>query len=97
MFSWRINSCPAEPGYTNADSVDPDQLVSEEALYALYVMQYLNLHQQSELSNLIRNWCGILICSAGPGLRKISTGSFWLKKKVPYLKLWFCWLYELFS
>ena len=38
------------------NSVDPDQLASEEANWsgsALFVIQYVNLYQQSELSNLI--------------------------------------------
>ena len=44
---------PAEP---SANSVDPDHLASEEAnwyRYALFVIQYVNLYQQSGLSNLI--------------------------------------------
>ena len=39
-----------------ANSVDPDQLASEEANWfgsALFVIQYMNLYQQSWLSNLI--------------------------------------------
>ena len=40
----------------NPDSVDPDQLASEEANCsgsALFAIQYLNLYQQSGLNNLI--------------------------------------------
>ena len=43
--------CPAF-----ASSVDPDQLASEEANWsgsALFAIQYVNLYQQSRLSNLI--------------------------------------------
>ena len=43
--------CPAF-----ANSVDPDQLASEEANWsgsALFVIQYVNLYQQSGSSNLI--------------------------------------------
>ena len=43
--------CPAF-----ANSVDPDQLASSEANWsgsALFVIQYVNLYQQSGLSNLI--------------------------------------------
>ena len=39
-----------------ANSVDPDQLVSEEANWsgsALFAMKYVNLYQQSGSSNLI--------------------------------------------
>ena len=39
-----------------ASSVDPEQLASEEANWsgsALFVIQYVNLYQQSGLSNLI--------------------------------------------
>ena len=39
-----------------ANSVDPDQLASEEANwsgYALFAIKYMNLYQQSRLSNLI--------------------------------------------
>ena len=39
-----------------ANSVDPDQSASEEANWsesALYAMKYVNLYQQSGLSNLI--------------------------------------------
>ena len=42
------------PAYAN--SVDPDQLASEEANWsgsALFVIKYVNLHQQSVSSNLI--------------------------------------------
>ena len=47
----RINSSPAEPGYTlplQINSVDPDQLASEEANWsgsALFVTKYLSLYQ----------------------------------------------------
>ena len=53
-----IYPCPAEQGYTLpkiANSVDPDELASEEDNWtgsALFVIQYVNLCQQSELSNL---------------------------------------------
>ena len=43
--------CPAF-----ANSVDPDQLASEEANWsgsALFVIKYVNLYQQSGSSNLI--------------------------------------------
>ena len=39
-----------------ANSVDPDQLDSEEAnwsVFALFAIQYMNLYQQSGSSNLI--------------------------------------------
>ena len=55
-----VNPCPAEPGYTMypafANSVDPDQLASEEANWsgsALFVIKYLNLYEQLRSSNLI--------------------------------------------
>ena len=49
--SWYdFNPCPAEPGYTNvpcfANSVDPDQLASEEANWsgsAMFGIKYANL------------------------------------------------------
>ena len=49
-----LNPCPAEPGYAN--SVDPDQLASEEANWsgsALFVIQYENLYQLPGSNNLI--------------------------------------------
>ena len=54
-----INPCLAEPGYALSfeNSVDPDQLASEEANWsgsALFVIQYVNLHQQLGSSN----WTG---------------------------------------
>ena len=49
--------CPAEPGYTlPLQSVDPDQLASEEANWsgsALFAIKYVNLYQRSGSSNLI--------------------------------------------
>ena len=58
--SLKVNPCPAEPGYTLypafANSVDPDQLASEEANWsgsALFAIKYLNLYQQSGSSDLI--------------------------------------------
>ena len=60
------------PAFEN--SVDPDQLASEEANWsvsALYVIPYVNLYQQSRLSNdrlTIRNGHGILIYSTWQGL-----------------------------
>ena len=48
-----INPCHAEPF---ANSVDPDQLASEEANWsgsALFAIKNVNLKQQSESSNLI--------------------------------------------
>ena len=52
-----INPSPAEPGYAmTANSVDPDQLASEEANWswsALFAIQYLKLFQQLGSSNLI--------------------------------------------
>ena len=53
-----INPSPAEPGYAlpQANSVDPDQLASEEANWpgsALFAIKYVNLYQQSGSSNLI--------------------------------------------
>ena len=75
-----INPSPAELSWTQiypafANSVDPDQLASEEANWsgsALFAIQYVNLQQQSRSSNLI-GWelevgHGILIYSAGQGL-----------------------------
>ena len=45
-----FNPCPAEPGYALLpDSVDPDQLASEEAYWsgsALCVVKFVNLYQQ---------------------------------------------------
>ena len=54
----RLNPCPAEPQMypAFANSVDPDQLASEEANWsesALFVIQYVNLYQQTGSSNLI--------------------------------------------
>ena len=45
------NPCPAELGYASsfANSVDPDQLASEEANWsgsALFAIQYVSLYQQ---------------------------------------------------
>ena len=55
IFSYYlVNPCPAEPVFAN--SVDPDQVASEAANWsgsALFVNQYVNLYQQSGLSNLI--------------------------------------------
>ena len=53
-----IKSCPAEPGYTLpfANSVDPDQLASEEANWsgsALFAIKYVILYQQTWSSSLI--------------------------------------------
>ena len=53
-----LNPSPAEPGYAlpQANSVDPDQLASEEANWsgsALFAIKYVNLYQQSGSSNLI--------------------------------------------
>ena len=60
-----LNPCPA--AFTN--SVDPDQLASSGS--ALFAIQYLNLHEQPGSSNLkIRSGCGILIYSAGQGLKQ---------------------------
>ena len=45
---------PDIPAFAN--SVDPDQLASEEASWfgsALFTIKYVNLYQQSGLSNLI--------------------------------------------
>ena len=59
-----LNSCPAEPAFAN--SVDPDQLASEEANWsglaseeanwsgsALFVIKCMNSYQQPGSSNLI--------------------------------------------
>ena len=52
-----INLSPAEPGYVlPANSADPYQLASEEASWSgssLFAIKYVNLHQQSGLSNPI--------------------------------------------
>ena len=60
-----VNSCHAEPRYiyiyiyiypTFLNSVDPDQLASEEANLSgstLFAIQYVNLYQQSGSRNLI--------------------------------------------
>ena len=62
-----------------ANSVDPDQLASEEANWsgsALFAIKYVNLYQQSGSSNLI-GWkleVGILIYSAGQGLKVFCKG-----------------------
>ena len=52
-----INPCPAEPRYAAfANSIDSDQLASTKANWsgsALFVINYVNLYQQSESSNLI--------------------------------------------
>ena len=57
VFAGCINPCPAEPEYpVFANSVDSDQLASEEANwsgFALFVNQYVNLYQQSGSSNRI--------------------------------------------
>ena len=72
-----INPCHAEPGYPAfANSVDPDQLASEEANWsgsALFAMKYMNLQQlnpnQANSDWLkIRSGHGILIYSAWQGL-----------------------------
>ena len=56
-YVYVVNPCPAEPGYpTFANSVDPDQLASEEANWsesALFAIKYVNLYQQTGSSNLI--------------------------------------------
>ena len=49
-----VNPCPAEPAFAN--SVDPDQLASEEANWsgsALFAIHYSNLNKQPWSSNLI--------------------------------------------
>ena len=54
MFN--INPCPADPVYAFANSVDPDQLASEEANRsgsALFAIQYVNLYKKSGSRNLI--------------------------------------------
>ena len=52
-----INPFPAEQIYPAfANSVDPDQLSSEEANWsgsALFVIKYVNFYQKSRSSNLI--------------------------------------------
>ena len=54
---WWFNTDPAEPKYTlSANSVDPDQLASEEANWsesALLVITYVNLYQHPGSSNLV--------------------------------------------
>ena len=53
-----------------ANSVDPDQLASEEANWsgsALFVIKYVNFYQKSDWLE-IRSGCGILIYSALQGL-----------------------------
>ena len=70
-----------------ANSVDPDQLASEEANWsgsALFAIQYMNLYQHSVYEFIstiwikesdwltIRSGCGILIYSAGQGLILLS-------------------------
>ena len=56
-YLWSFNPCPAEPGYTCfANSVDPDQLASEEANWSgstLFAIKYVNPYQQSGSSDLI--------------------------------------------
>ena len=58
MFRYILNPSPSEPGYvlSFANSVDPDQLASEEANWsgsALFAIKYVNLYQQSGSSNPI--------------------------------------------
>ena len=52
-----INLSPAEPGYVlPLQTIDPDQLASEEANWsesALFAIKYVNLYQQSGSNNLI--------------------------------------------
>ena len=53
-----INPGPAGPGHALpfANSVDPDQLASEEANssgFAVFIIQYVNLYQQPGPSDLI--------------------------------------------
>ena len=52
-----VNPCPAEPGYTlSLQTVDPDQLASEEANWsgsALFAIKYVKLYQLPWSSNLI--------------------------------------------
>ena len=48
-----FNPSPAEPAFAN--SVDPDQLASEEANWsgsALFAIKFVNLYLQSRSSNL---------------------------------------------
>ena len=48
-----LNHSPAEPGYAlPLQTVDPDQW-AHWSEYKLFVIQYVNLYQQSGLSNLI--------------------------------------------
>ena len=72
-FAWQNQAewtIPMKPLQT----VDPDQLASKEANWsgsALFVIKYVNLYQQSGLSNLI-GWqleMGVAIYSAWQGLR----------------------------
>ena len=61
-----LNPCPAEPVFIKpafANSVDPDQLASEEANLSgstLFVIEYVNLCQQSDWLK-VRSGCCILI------------------------------------
>ena len=60
-----------------ANSVDPDQLDSEEAKWsgsALFVIKYVNFYQNPRSSNLIGGR-GILIHSARHGLNNINMGT----------------------
>ena len=53
----KVNPCLAEPIYAlPLQTVDPDQLTSEEAIWSgspLFIIQYVNLYQPSWSSNLI--------------------------------------------
>ena len=64
-------SCPVL-----ANSVEPDQLDSEEANWsgsALFVIKYVNFYQNPGSSNLLEIKRGILIYSAWEGLRRTDT------------------------
>ena len=77
VVSWP-SSCWTQIYPVFANSVDPDQLASSETNWsgsALFVIQYVNIYQQPGSSNLL-GWklggCGILIYSAGQGLRRVN-------------------------
>ena len=64
-------TCPV-----SANSVDPDQLASEEANWSgstLFVIKYVNFYQKPGSSNLIGWKLEKLIYSAWEGLRRINT------------------------
>ena len=74
-----FNPCSADPGVAFENSVDPDQMASEEAIWSgstLFFIQFVNLYEQTTLSFLI-GWqsetsVANLIYSAGISVNNIA-------------------------